>query len=93
MTRNFRQRRWLKIRDAAGLEGVRPHDLRHTLAGLLISASVPLTAVQRLLGHSSIKVTSDMYGHLMPEVHAAIVATISGALTRGPWGEHGGNRS
>ena len=80
VTRNFAGRVWPRITARAGVEGLRLHDLRHTVAALLISAGVPLTAVQRMLGHSSIKVTSDMYGHLMPEVHEAIVATMSGVL-------------
>ncbi|MCY1141344.1 site-specific integrase [Actinoplanes sp. Pm04-4] len=83
VTRNFRQRIWLRIREDAGLDGLRLHDLRHTVAALLISKGVPLTAVQRMLGHSSIKVTSDLYGHLMPEVNDSIVATISAALAVG----------
>ncbi|MBG0560693.1 tyrosine-type recombinase/integrase [Actinoplanes aureus] len=91
VTRNFRQRIWRKICELAGLTGLRLHDLRHTVASLLISAGTPLTAVQRMLGHSSIKVTSDLYGHLMPEVGEAIVQTISSALmgrdvVGGAWG-------
>jgi integrase len=84
VTRNFAGRVWPRVLARAGLEGLRLHDLRHTVAALLISAGVPLTAVQRMLGHSSIKVTSDMYGHLMPEVHEAIVATMSGVLAPMP---------
>lgn len=80
VTRNFRQRVWKRITERAGLTGLRLHDLRHTLAAVLISAGVPLTAVQRLLGHSSIRVTSDMYGHLMPEVDASILAAVSASL-------------
>lgn len=80
VTRNFRQRTWLRICERAGLEGLRLHDLRHTHAAVLISAGIPLTAVQRRLGHSSIRVTSDMYGHLMPEVHDSIVRAVSAVL-------------
>lgn len=80
MTRNFRQRIWLRIRERAGLDGLRLHDLRHTHAAVLISAGTPLTAVQRRLGHSSIRVTSDLYGHLMPEVHDSIVTAVTAAL-------------
>jgi len=80
VTRNFRQRVWLRICERAGLEGLRLHDLRHTHAAILISAGTPLTAVQRRLGHSSIRVTSDMYGHLMPEVHDSILTAVSAAL-------------
>jgi integrase len=71
---------WDAIRIAAGLRGVRLHDLRHTHAAVLISSNVPLTAVQRRLGHSSIKVTSDLYGHLMPEVDAGILASVRSAF-------------
>ena len=78
-TRNFR-RTWLKIITRAGLEGLRIHDLRHTHAAMLISAGKPLTAVQRRLGHSSIAVTSDLYGHLRDEVDEGILAAIEEAL-------------
>lgn len=42
----------------------RVHDLRHTAATLLIAQGVPLPVVQDVLGHSSIQVTKDLYGHL-----------------------------
>lgn len=42
----------------------RVHDLRHTHASWLIQAGVPLPVIQRRLGHESITVTSDTYGHL-----------------------------
>lgn len=71
---------WFAIRDAAGLPGLRIHDLRHTHAAMLISSGVPLTAIQRRLGHSSIKVTSDLYGHLMPEVDSGILASVRTAF-------------
>jgi integrase len=88
--RNFR-RGWVKWTVAAGLdpqrapgerrvEGLRIHDLRHTHAALLISAGVPLTAIQRRLGHSSIAVTSDLYGHLLPAVDEGILTAIDAAL-------------
>lgn len=80
VTRNFRQRIWLRICERAGLEGLRLHDLRHTYAAILISSGTPLTAVQRCLGHSSIRVTSDMYGHLMPAVHDGILSAVSASL-------------
>jgi integrase len=78
-TRNFR-RGWVQWVKAAGLEGLRIHDLRHTHAAWLISKGKPLTAIQRRLGHASIAVTSDLYGHLLPEVDESIVAAIEEAL-------------
>ncbi|MGW9168411.1 tyrosine-type recombinase/integrase [Agromyces sp. NPDC055658] len=41
------------------------HSLRHLSASLLLGAGRGLAAVQRRLGHSSITVTSDLYGHLV----------------------------
>ena len=43
------------------------HALRHSHASWQIARGVPLTMIQRRLGHSSIKVTSDTYGHLEPD--------------------------
>jgi integrase len=42
------------------------HDLRHTAAALMISVNESPETVKRQLGHSSIKVTFDVYGHLFP---------------------------
>lgn len=50
------------------------HDLRHACASLLISQGWPLTVIQRYLGHSSIRVTSDTYGHLMPDAFDQLAA-------------------
>src|SRR5207244_7697553 len=47
-------------------ESLRFHDLRHTCAALLIAAGQHLEEVKQYLGHSSIRVTSDRYGHLFP---------------------------
>lgn len=52
----------------AGLRAIRIHDLRHTFAAILISAGHNFKYIQNQMGHSSIQVTLDLYGHLMPEV-------------------------
>jgi integrase len=46
-----------------GLKGVTSHSLRHTCASLLISLGTPITTVSYILGHASIKMTLDTYGH------------------------------
>jgi integrase len=65
---NFNSNVWtpaLVRAQAAGLpKKPRVHDLRHTNASWLIQAGVPLTVIQRHLGHESIQTTSDRYGHL-----------------------------
>jgi hypothetical protein len=49
---------------AAGLTGLRPHDLRHTAASLAVSAGANVKAVQRMLGHASAAMTLDIYAGL-----------------------------
>lgn len=67
---------WARARTAAQAAGLakapRVHDLRHTHAAWLITDGVPLLAVSRRLGHESISVTADTYGHLLPESDDAI---------------------
>lgn len=61
---NFRRAVWLPATAAIGEEGLRVHDLRHTCASLLIATEAPTDHVKDHLGHSSINVTVDVYGHL-----------------------------
>lgn len=62
---NFSRRVWKPALEIARLD-LRPHDLRHTCATLLIAEGAHPKAVQAQLGHSSIQVTMDRYGHLFP---------------------------
>ncbi|MFN4104256.1 MAG: tyrosine-type recombinase/integrase, partial [Tepidimonas sp.] len=48
---------WSKLRDEAGLPGVRIHDLRHSFASHVLQSSGDLRGVQELLGHASIAST------------------------------------
>jgi integrase len=50
----------------AKMRRVRFHDLRHTFASLLIAQGESLAYVKEQMGHSSIQVTVDIYGHLVP---------------------------
>ncbi len=50
----------------AKLRQLRLHDLRHTSARLRIANSESLAYVRDQLGHTSIKTTVDIYGHLVP---------------------------
>jgi integrase len=50
----------------SGLRRIRIHDLRHTFASLLIQQGESLVYVKEQLGHHSIKITVDTYGHLVP---------------------------
>lgn len=62
------RRAFRRVLRAAGIRRrIRVHDLRHTYASLAIQRGVPLLVVSRQLGHGSIGVTADVYGHLDPE--------------------------
>jgi len=64
---NFRQRVWVRALKAAKLPlDLRIHDLRHTCAATLIAQGEHPKMIQHHLGHSSITVTLDRYGHLFP---------------------------
>jgi integrase len=70
---NFTQRVWKPAVREAGLpEGLRMHDLRHTCAALLIDEGAHPEHIKRHLGHSSITVTMDTYGHLYPDAEQAL---------------------
>jgi integrase len=63
---NFRKRAWTRLFIEAGLPRVRVHDLRHTFASLLLQKGTSLAYVKEQMGHHSISVTVDTYGHLVP---------------------------
>jgi len=70
---NFYRRTFRPVVAQAGLpQGLRFHDLRHTCAALLIAEGRHMEEVKHYLGHSSIRVTSDRYGHLFPQARQAI---------------------
>jgi integrase len=54
--------------DRLGLPRVTVHDLRHSAATVLYAAGVPLPVISDILGHSTIRVTSDLYRHRVPEL-------------------------
>jgi integrase len=58
----------------------RVHDLRHTCVSWLIAAGIPLPAIQRHLGHESIKTTVDKYGHLDRSAGEAVADAIAAAM-------------
>jgi integrase len=78
----FRARVWRPATRAAGLEGLRIHDLRHTAVALWIAAGANPKEVSTRAGHSSVSFTLDRYGHLYPRStpHSATAWTRSTAV-------------
>ena len=66
----------------AGLPRIRFHDLRHTCASMLLSEGYGLKDVQEWLGHSDIKMTANIYGHLDIRRKRSIANGLEQALPR-----------
>ncbi len=81
---NLRNRVFYRLLEKAELRRIRLHDLRHTYASLLIQQGESLAYVQQQLGHSSIQVTVDVYGHLIPGANRAAVDRLDAQPTRNP---------
>ncbi len=81
---NLRRRVFYRLLEQAGLRKIRLHDLRHTYASLLIQQGESLAYVQQQLGHSSVQVTVDVYGHLIPGANRAAVDHLDAQPPRNP---------
>ena len=66
----------------AGVQDTTPHDLRHTCASLAVSAGVSVLALQRMLGHTSAKVTLDTYADLFDDDLDAVATTLHSRYSR-----------
>ncbi|WP_405168547.1 tyrosine-type recombinase/integrase [Paenibacillus sp. FSL H3-0286] len=80
-TSNF-HKFWTRKLEATGVRKIRFHDLRHTCASLMFSAGVHPKVVQEMLGHSSIKVTLDMYSHMMPNMQEDAAIAMENLLSQ-----------
>jgi len=75
VTRSFR--RALKT---AGLPHRRFHDLRHSAATFLLAQGFTLEDVKNLLGHSSIVLTSNTYGHVLEQRQRQVAMGLDAVL-------------
>ncbi|MBA2716632.1 MAG: site-specific integrase [Propionibacteriales bacterium] len=66
--------------EKASLPGVGLHTLRHSAATVMIENGVPLKVVSEILGHFSVSVTGDIYGHVSPDVSAQAMDALGAAL-------------
>ena len=77
----FRRQVWYPAREAAGLAGLRVHDLRHAHASWLLAGGADLQVVKERLGHASI-VTTERYLHSLPTADETALDAL--ARIRGP---------
>lgn len=66
--------------EAAGLEPITPHILRHTCATLHMDAGTSHLVVKSILGHASIQMTVDLYGHVDTTMQEAAMARMDDRL-------------
>ncbi len=65
-------REFKSICASAGLGDWHIHELRHSAASLMLAMGVPIQVVSEVLGHASIRMTADVYGHILaPDRQAA----------------------
>lgn len=67
---------------AAGVEGLTPHELRHTAASLAVSAGASVLSLQRMLGHDKPSTTLDVYSDLFDEDLDGVADRLSEARAR-----------
>jgi integrase len=67
----------------AKLEPIGLHECRHTYAAFMIAAGVNAKALSTYMGHSSITVTLDRYGHLMPGNEREAALMLANYLNQG----------
>lgn len=76
------KRTWETVRQAAGVDGVRLHDLRHTYASILASEGLSLPVIGALLGHTQTQTTA-RYSHLFDDPLRAATERVASKVANG----------
>jgi hypothetical protein len=71
---------WQPLLEKTGVRHIRVHDARHTYASLMLRGGVPIAYVSKQLGHSSIQITVDLYGHFIPSADRHHVEGLAEAI-------------
>ena len=73
-----------RLCDRAGLGHWTPHELRHSAASIMLAQGTPLYVVSEVLGHASVAITKDVYGHLIGAEKQEATEAITDVLFRNP---------
>ena len=71
---------FFRICDRAGVPRIRPYDLRHTSASLLLASGVHPKVVAERLGHSNVTLTLTTYSHVLPTLQQDAADTLGALL-------------
>lgn len=77
---NVRRRSLYPLLKRAGLPQIRFHDLRHTFASVTLSKGAPIHVISGMLGHASVKVTWDVYSHILPGDQGRALSALDGVF-------------
>jgi integrase len=77
----LRRRSFEPLLTKAGLPRIRFHDLRHSVATLLLSQGIHPKIVSERLGHSRVSITLDLYSHVTPTMQQQAAETLDRILT------------
>ena len=80
---HLRKRVFYGLLKASGVRKIRFHDLRHTFASLLLQQGESPVYVKEQMGHSSIQITVDLYGHLIPGGNKQAVDRLDSTVDNG----------
>ena len=78
---NTVSRAWENVAKKTGIKVIRFHDARHTNASHMLKQNTNITVISRRLGHSSIAITADTYGHLLQGVDESTAARFDAAMS------------
>ena len=67
---------------AAGLPNIKFHSLRHSVASILLEQNTHPRLVADLLGHSSTKLTTDTYSHIVNPMNTVVADTLNKAVSQ-----------
>jgi integrase len=66
----------------ANLEAIGLHEARHTFASYMIAAGTNIKSITEIMGHASVTVSIDRYGHMMPGGREEVVERMDAYFRR-----------
>ncbi len=74
------RKEFARLTKAAGLGTWHPHELRHSATSIMLAQGVPIEVVSKILGHTSIRITADVYGHILDQQQDVAATAMEAAL-------------